>query len=595
VSRFLERLESGPVIVGDGGTGALLAARVPRLRVPEEANIRAPEAVIGVHTAFIRAGAELVETNTFGANRRKLSALLLEHRLDEIVERGVKLAREAREIAGAEVFVAGSIGPLGDLEGTHGAEDAYAVFLEQATLLEGRGVDLFMVETFFDLEELEAAVAAVRSVSSLPIVAQLTFDEDAETLAGVAAREAAERLSSAGVAAVGANCGLGPGAALAALAEMAPAANGLALAAQPNVGLPSRSGGRIVYPNATPDYFAEFAARARSLGARIVGGCCGTTPAQIAAIRGAVESEREPRVPLEITEGRDAAELVAIRPARADERGTLLQRKLEAGEWVVSVELDPPKGTNMTALLDVAMRLKASGLVDEVDVNDNPMARARLSALNAALTSPKAARIACWYCASAARSRASAASVRAWRRPPAKIGWVTAAATCQVAAAPPAKRLESAALSLPRNAVSAIEGNISARATPMRAFAAASWRSASTRSGRCSRSSEGRPAGTAGAPGASFAACFTLTVPSNTCRGLRPSSTESAASSRSRSRSSGGSCARTTAASASSWRSSNSEITPPWRRRRCSARASARRATVLRVSCTCSSSERREK
>ena len=384
MSRFLERLESGPVVVGDGGTGALLAARVPRLRVPEEANIRAPEAVIGVHTAFIRAGAELIETNTFGANRRKLSALLLEHRLDEIVERGVKLAREAREIAGAEVFVAGSIGPLGDLEGTHGAEDAYAVFLEQATLLEGRGVDLFMVETFFDLEELEAAVAAVRSVSSLPIVAQLTFDEDAETLAGVAAREAAERLSSAGVAAVGANCGLGPGAALAALAEMAPAAHGLALAAQPNVGLPSRSGGRIVYPNATPDYFAEFAARARSLGARIVGGCCGTTPAQIAAIRAAVESEREPRVPLEVVEQRDAAELAAIRPAFADERGTLLQRKLEAREWVVSVELDPPKGTNMTALLDVAARLKASGRVDEVDVNDNPMARARLSALVAA-------------------------------------------------------------------------------------------------------------------------------------------------------------------------------------------------------------------
>ena len=384
MSRFLERLETGPVVVGDGGTGALLAARVPRLRVPEEANIRAPEAVIGVHTAFIRAGAELIETNTFGANRRKLSALLLEHRLEEIVERGVKLAREAREIAGAPVFVAGSIGPLGDLEGTHGAEDAYETFLEQATLLEGRGVDLFMVETFFDLEELEAAVAAVRAVSSLPVVAQLTFDEDAETLAGVPARLAAERLAAAGVAAVGANCGLGPGAALAALAEMGPVANGLALAAQPNVGLPSRSGGRIVYPNATPDYFAEFAARARSLGARIVGGCCGTTPAQIAAIRAAVESERQPRVPVEVHEQRDGTEVAAIRPVAAGAGTTVLQRKLEAGEWVVSVELDPPKGTNMEALLDVAARLKASGLVDEVDVNDNPMARARLSALVAA-------------------------------------------------------------------------------------------------------------------------------------------------------------------------------------------------------------------
>ncbi len=210
----------------------------------------------------------------------------------------MKLAREAREISGRAVFVAGSIGPLGELDGTHGGEDAHEVFFEQARLLEGRGVDLFMVETFFDLEELETAVAAVRATSSLPIVAQLTFDEDAETLAGVAAGEAAERLRSAGVVAIGANCGLGPGAALAALGEMSAAADGLALSAQPNVGLPARRGGRIVYPNATPDYFAEFTAQATNLGARIVGGCCGTGPAQIAAIRSAVEEHREPRVGL---------------------------------------------------------------------------------------------------------------------------------------------------------------------------------------------------------------------------------------------------------------------------------------------------------
>ena len=185
MSRFAERLAEGPVVVADGGTGALLSARVPRLRAPEEANVRAPEAVIGVHAAFIRAGAELIEANTFGANRRKLSALLLEDQLEEIVERGVKLAREAREISGRDVFVAGAIGPLGDLEGTHESEGEFDVFAEQARLLEGRGVDLFMVETFFDLDEILAAVAAVRSVSSLPVVAQLTFDEDAQTLAGV--------------------------------------------------------------------------------------------------------------------------------------------------------------------------------------------------------------------------------------------------------------------------------------------------------------------------------------------------------------------------------------------------------------------------
>ncbi len=369
------------MIVADGGTGALLSARVPRLRAPEEANIRAPEAVIAVHGSFIRAGAELIETNTFGANRRKLQTAFLEDRLTEIVERGVKLAREAREVSGADVLIAGSIGPLGDLEGAHGEDDAFDVFREQALLLEGRGVDLFMVETFFELEELVAAVAAVRDVSSLPVIAQLTFDEDAETLAGVPAREAVRRLASAGVVATGANCGLGPQAALAALSEMAEGSNGLPLTAQPNVGLPSRSGGRLIYPHATPDYFGEFAAQARSLGARVIGGCCGTTPAQIAAIRSALEEGREPRVPLLAVE----RELRETDGAAIAAGPTLLERKLDAGEWVVSVELDPPKGTNMESMLAVAAKLRSSGAVDEVDINDNPMARARLSALMAAV------------------------------------------------------------------------------------------------------------------------------------------------------------------------------------------------------------------
>lgn len=284
--RALERISTGPVVVADGGTGALLSTRVARLRCPEEANLKAPETVVGVHLAFIRAGAELIETNTFGANRRKLSANLLDDRLAEIIENGVKLAREAREVAGAPILIAGSIGPLGDLEGTSGAEDSFDVFTEQARLLEGRGVDLFMVETFFDLGELVTAIEAVQGVSSLPIVAQLTFDEDAQTLAGVSAGQAVERLKGLGVTAIGANCGLGPQAALAALSEMSSLVgeNGLMLTAQPNVGLPSRSDGRIVYPNATPDYFAEFAAQASALGARIVGGCCGTRPAHIRAI-----------------------------------------------------------------------------------------------------------------------------------------------------------------------------------------------------------------------------------------------------------------------------------------------------------------------
>ena len=373
MGRFLERLANGPVIVGDGGMGALLSSAVPRLRCPEEANVRAPESVVAAHLSFIRAGADLIEANTFGANRRKLAGLYLEDELEAIVGAGVKCAREARDVSGKDVFVAGSIGPLHE----HGADDA-EVFAEQAQLLEGRGVDLFTVETFIDLDQLVTAIEAVRSVSSLPIVAMLTFDdEDAETLAGVAAGDAAKRLRGLDVAAFGANCGAGPAAALAALGEMA--GDGAVLATAPNIGHASRSGGRIVFPHATPDYFGEFAAHARTLGARVIGGCCGTTPAQIAAIAEAVAEERAPTTP-RVLAHRD---LVPAAPAAQVETG--LARALREHEWVVSVELDPPQGGNNEAMLGVARRLEESGKVGFVDINDNPMARARMNALMAAV------------------------------------------------------------------------------------------------------------------------------------------------------------------------------------------------------------------
>src|SRR6266536_476306 len=348
--------------------GALISAAVPRLRCPEEANLRSPESVVSGHVGYIRAGAELIETNTFGANRPKLAASYLEDEFEKINSAGVRLAREAREMTGADVFIAGSIGPLGDVELR--PETRSELFAEQASILEGRGADLFMIETFFDLDELETAIEAVRGVSSLPMVALMTFDEEAQTLGGVTARQAGARLADVGVAAVGANHGAGPASALAALQDMQ--RDGLVLAALPNVGLASLAGPRIVYPHATPEYFAEFAAQARSLGAGLIGGCCGTTPAEI-------DANRSPSLPLAADERR----LTIVHGEEQHE--TELQRLFRAQEFVVSIQLDPPLGGDNRALLDAARTIRESGKAHIVDINDNPRARARMSGLMASV------------------------------------------------------------------------------------------------------------------------------------------------------------------------------------------------------------------
>ena len=352
--------------------GTLLTSAVPRLRCPEEANLRSPQSVVDLHLGFIRAGAELIETNTFGANRRKLAAHFLEQELEQINSAGVKLARDAREVSGRAVYIAGSIGPLGDVGDAE--DERFGAFAEQAAVLEGRGVDLFMVETFYDLAELERAIEAVRSVSSLPIVALLTFDDDAETLAGVGARVAADRLRQLDVAAMGANHGAGLQAALTALEQMA--GDGPPLAALPNIGLASLAGGRVIFPHATPEYFAEFAAQASSLGAGIVGGCCGTTPIEIAAIRGALDEARAPSAPLEVVE-RTLAHSALV----AEREETALARDFREGRFVVSVQIDPPLGGDYTGLLETVEAIRDSGSAGYVDINDNATASAKLSAM----------------------------------------------------------------------------------------------------------------------------------------------------------------------------------------------------------------------
>ncbi len=375
MSRFEERLAQETPVVADGGMGALLSSAVAGLRCPEEANLRAAESVLEVHLGYIRAGAELIETNTFGANRAKLAGRFLADELEAINAAAVRIAREAREVAGRDVFIAGSIGPLGDAE--LAGYDHAELYAEQARMLEGRGVDLFMVETFYDLDELETAIAAVRSVSALPIVALLTFDAGGETLAGVKAEDAAARLRPLGLAAFGANHGAGPAAALTALAQMG--GDGAVLAALPNVGLASMAAGAIVFPHATPAYFAEFAAQARALGARRDRRllrddaradrgdprgdrrrppACRLLPRPGAQAGGGVRAD----------DGRDAARAA---PARGRVRA------LGAGR--------PAARANPEALIETARAVRDSGRAQFLDVNDNPRARARMSGIMASV------------------------------------------------------------------------------------------------------------------------------------------------------------------------------------------------------------------
>jgi len=373
MARTLQRLGVEP-LVSDGGMGSLLQTAVVRARCPEEANLIAPEQVVALHVAFIRAGSDLILTNTYGANPAKLAPHKLDDRFEAINQAGVKLAREAREVAGRDVLIGGSIGPLGAAPGRMSAEEMAEAFSAQASALEGRGVDLFVLETFTSLDELLIAARAARAVAALPLIAQVTVGDDAETVAGLAAADVPAALAGLDPVAVGVNCSLGPQTVLAGLESMR-AATDLPLTAQANAGMPNVSTGRLVYPNASPEYFGEYAAHALKLGAALIGGCCGTTPEHVAAIRRAVSERRPPAVALQLVERE-----LPIR-AESEEPETLLEGKLRRGEFLVSVELDPPKGGNVERLVASARSLAAAGGVDVFDVNDNPLARARMNAL----------------------------------------------------------------------------------------------------------------------------------------------------------------------------------------------------------------------
>ncbi|HEY7780444.1 MAG TPA: bifunctional homocysteine S-methyltransferase/methylenetetrahydrofolate reductase [Ktedonobacterales bacterium] len=416
---FLERLRQGPLLC-DGAMGTQLYARgseaLTHGRCFDELVLTEPALVQSIHRDYIGAGAQIIETNTFGANRFKLAPYGLEDRAREINRRGAQLAREAREVAGQPVFVAGAVGPSGQpqtpLLGLRDAErlaELRAAFRAQIGALMEGGADLVILETFSNLLELEQAVLAAHDVGDLPVVAQVTFTEDGQTLAGQGPARVARALAEAGVDVLGANCGVGPAGTFDAVEEMRaailalgrdPDVDGPFLSAQPNAGLPTRIEQRFIYVS-SPAYFADYARRFARGGVRLIGGCCGTTPRHVAAMRealGELLPEAERRRFAVAGDGRAASAVgggvvTAVRErtvVASDETGapvaaaaappTRLASALAAGRFAVSVELDPPKGLNPTKILAGAEQLREMG-VEFINIADSPMARVRMSCL----------------------------------------------------------------------------------------------------------------------------------------------------------------------------------------------------------------------
>jgi methionine synthase / methylenetetrahydrofolate reductase(NADPH) len=391
---FSRRIAEGPLLC-DGAMGTLLYGRGVGLDACFEAlTLGSPRLVQGVHMDYIAAGADCIETNTFGANRFKLAAAGLEGSVHDINRRGARLARDARESAGRDVLVLGSIGPLGRYLaplGTVTPDEATAAFREQAEgLLEG-GVDAFVLETFSDPAEIALAVAAVRAVTDLPVVAQMAFTDEAVTFTGRTPGEVARTLRGLGVDAIGANCSVGSSVLYEVLEQMLPEAGSLPLSIQPNAGLPARIGERLMYLS-SPAYMAEYAGRMVAAGARMVGGCCGTTPQHIAAMRAVLDARRgaPARAPVAAAPRITVREVLEAPAPGAAVAPTPLMRRLAARDFAVTVELDPPRGHTVDKLVQGAKLLKERG-VEIVDINDGSLGRVRMAVLPTAILVREAA------------------------------------------------------------------------------------------------------------------------------------------------------------------------------------------------------------
>jgi methionine synthase / methylenetetrahydrofolate reductase (NADH) len=387
---FLSELQDR-VLVCDGAMGTMLYSKgVFISRCFDELNVSNPDLVREVHTDYIKAGVDIIETNTFGGNRMKLMSHGLADQIREINVRGAAIAREA---AGNDVFVGGAIGPLGiriEPWGKTSIDEARAIFRDQAEALLAGGVDLFILETFSDLNEIQAAINGVKDICNKPIVAQMTIEEDGNSLEGTPPETFVRRIEQWGADVIGLNCSVGPQTMLDIIERIAHITS-KKLSVQPNAGKPKNIEGRNIYL-CSPEYMASYAKKFVRYGVRLVGGCCGTTPQHIKAIRAAVKSVT-PSVA-----GASASSTVGAVHDRTDANRAPLQSKSKLGkkladkQFIKIVEMIPPKGHDFAAAIEEAKYLQ-SHEVDAINIPDAPRSSARMNAISLAILLEKSTEI----------------------------------------------------------------------------------------------------------------------------------------------------------------------------------------------------------
>jgi len=384
---FLKFLKDN-VVLFDGAMGTELYNRGVFINTCyDELNLSKPEMVKEIHMAYIEAGANVIETNTFGSNRIKLQKYGLEDKVEEINSAGVRLALEA---AGEDVFVAGSIGPLNEKlkpVGTLSKEEAIEIYFEQCQALVGSGVHLLIIETFTDLEMIELVISVIKDNFDIPVIAQMTILNDGNTFYGTPPHYFAKKLADAGADCVGVNCNVGPKVMLEAIEKITSVIS-IPVSVMPNAGIPQNVEGRNIYL-ASPSYFGEYALRFIKAGARIIGGCCGTTPEFIKEMGKAISSLKpgtvkklKPKIKIE------TKNIKLIEP----DKKSLLAKKIYNGEFVTTVEIVPPRGFNPSIQVKQAIKLREAG-VDAINIPDGPRALSRMGASYLALILEREAKI----------------------------------------------------------------------------------------------------------------------------------------------------------------------------------------------------------